>query len=120
MKIDAHQHVFWHGRDDAGAWRMHNVRVCGEWKQRILVDDPRCQQLFRKAGELGCPVVIHLDVPYFPDAGTGAPVYQPNWYEGTIVNLERAAAACPDTITLLPQAKHLDMAGPKRMREEEY
>src|SRR5947208_2889493 len=150
MIIDSHQHVFWHGRDDAGlvadmdahgierAWllswevlpfedassyhgalnpvhfrpdgthpgiplsdlllararyperfvvgycphplagsaperfeaatRIHGARVCGEWKFRIPFDDPRCLELFRKAGELSCPVVLHLDVPYLPDA----------------------------------------------------
>ena len=31
------------------ARRMHGVRVCGEWKYRCLIDDPRCLELFRKA-----------------------------------------------------------------------
>lgn len=180
MLIDSHQHVFWHGRDDAGlvadmdeqgidvAWlltwdippsedasiyhavlnpahvrpdgthpgltlsdallarqrhpdrfvlgycpnpildsapdlfqaahHIHGIRVCGEWKYRMLIDDPRALQLFRRAGELGCPVVLHLDVPYLPDAGTERPVYQPLWYGGTVGNLERALKACPDTM----------------------
>jgi predicted TIM-barrel fold metal-dependent hydrolase len=180
MIIDSHQHVFWHGRDDAGlvadmdahdiavAWlltweilpaedepryhralnpahlradgthagiplsdlllarahyperfvvgycphplrgsapeafeaahRIHNVRVCGEWKFRLPFDDPRCLELFRKAGELACPVVLHLDVPYLPHAETGKPVYQKSWYGGTVENLERALKACPETV----------------------
>ena len=179
MKIDSHQHVFWHGRDDAGliadmdeqgidlawlltwhiapeedgpsyhavlnpehmrtdgthagillsdlikardhypdrfvlgycphplhgdapaqfesAYRIHGVRVCGEWKFRVLFDDPRCLNLFRKAGELKCPVVLHLDVPYLPDEKTGALTYKPHWYGGTVDNLERALQACPQT-----------------------
>ena len=179
MLLDSHQHVFWHGRDDAGlvadldahgidqawllsweippeednpgyhavlnpeharpdgthpglplsdvlrardhhpkrfvpgfcpnpwranapalfeaAYRIHGVRVCGEWKFRVLFDDPRCLELYRKAGELGCPVVLHLDVPYLPDRQTGKPVYQPLWYGGTVDNLERALLACPET-----------------------
>jgi predicted TIM-barrel fold metal-dependent hydrolase len=182
MKLDSHQHVFWHGRDDAGlvadmdehgndlawllsweippvednpsyhgvlnpvhfrpdgthagiplidllqtrnrypdrfivgycpyplngnapalfesAYKIHRVRVCGEWKFRIPFDDPRCINLFRKAGELGCPVVLHLDAPYLPDKETGEMTYQNNWYGGTIDNLERALAACPGTIFL--------------------
>jgi predicted TIM-barrel fold metal-dependent hydrolase len=178
MIIDSHQHVFWHGRDDAGliadmdehgidlawllswditpfedasqyhrvlnplhrrhdgthagipladllrarehypsrfvvgycphpmldhapalfesAYRMHGVRVCGEWKFRMLVDDPRCIELFRKAGELGCPVVLHLDVPYLSD-GKGGRAYQPLWYGGTVANIQRALEACPQT-----------------------
>ncbi len=80
------------------AYHMYGVRVCGEWKLRMLIDDPRSIELFRKAGELKCPVVIHLDVPYLPDVKTGRPQYQPQWYGGTVLNLERALEACPDTI----------------------
>lgn len=82
------------------AWHMHGVRVCGEWKQRMLLDDPRSLELFRKAGELGCPVVVHIDVPYRPDPETGFPAYQWEWYGGTIANFERALDACPDTVFL--------------------
>ncbi len=177
--IDTHQHVFWHGRDDAGlaadldghgieyAWlltweiapsehsshflavlnpsrirpdgthegilledllsaerhypgrfvpgfcphplvgdaparlkaaaSMYGVKVCGEWKFRIPFDDPRCILLFRTAGELGLPVVLHLDVPFLPD-GNGSPAYCERWYGGTVENLERALLACPDTV----------------------
>ncbi len=180
MLIDSHQHVFWHGRDDAGliadmdehgidvAWllsweiapeedsphyhgvlnpenlrgdgthagivlkdlirardrypdrfvlgycphpckadapalleaahRIHGARVCGEWKFRVLFDDPRCLNLYRKAGELNMPVVLHLDVPYRPAPDSGAATYDPLWYGGTIDNLERALQACPDTV----------------------
>lgn len=80
------------------AYRIHRVRVCGEWKFRILFDDPRCLELYRKAAELGCPVVLHLDVPYLPDPQTGRPVYQRSWYGGTVENLERALRSCPETI----------------------
>jgi len=79
------------------AYHMHRARVCGEWKFRMLLDDPRCLELFRKAGELGCPVVLHIDVPYRADAETGRPAYQPSWYGGTIDNLARAVEACPQT-----------------------
>lgn len=73
------------------AVRIHGVRVCGEWKFRMLFDDPRCLEVYRTAGRLGCPVVLHLDVPYLAGA------YQRNWYGGTIDNLERALVACPQT-----------------------
>ncbi|MCC7191164.1 MAG: amidohydrolase family protein [Phycisphaeraceae bacterium] len=178
MMIDSHQHVFWHGRDDAGliadmdahgidvswllsweilphedspgyhgvlnplhfrddgthkgiplsdlllardrypgrfivgycphparasapkafeaAYRIHGVRVCGEWKFMMPFDDPRCIELFRKAGELHCPVVLHLDWPWCPDA-QGNRVYQPIWYGGTVENLARALESCPQT-----------------------
>lgn len=79
------------------AWRMHGVRVCGEWSYRLLLDDPRSIQLFRRAGELGAPVVIHVDVPYLPGEKS-RPTYQNCWYGGDIRNLERALQACPDTV----------------------
>ncbi len=76
---------------------MHGVRVCGEWKFRVLFDDPRCLELYRAAGALGCPVVLHIDVPFRPDEA-GQPVYREDWYGGTVANLERALAACPQTV----------------------
>src|SRR5206468_2649605 len=54
-----------------GGVRIHGACVCGEWKFRLPFDDPRCLEVFRKAGQLGCPVVLHLDVPYLPDRETG-------------------------------------------------
>src|SRR5690242_4071681 len=80
------------------AYHIHRVRVCGEWKFRVLFDDPRCLELFHKAGQLGCPVVLHLDVPYLSDPETGRPVYQRHWYGGTVANLERALESCPETV----------------------
>lgn len=78
------------------ACRMHGVRVCGEWKFQILLDDPRCIRLFRKAGELGCPVVLHIGSPYCRDEN-GTIKYVDQWYGGTIEHLERALQACPET-----------------------
>ncbi len=75
---------------------MYGVKVCGEWKFRIPFDDPRCIRLFRAAGELGMPVVLHLDVPFLPDEN-GKPTYYDTWYGGTVDNLERALLACPET-----------------------
>ena len=81
------------------AYHMHGVRVCGEWKLRMLMDDPRCLNLYRLAGKLKCPVTFHIDIPYLPD-GKGRPKYFTDWYAGTVDNLERALQACPDTIFL--------------------
>lgn len=79
------------------AYRIHGVRVCGEWSYRMPLDDPRAINLFRKAGELKCPVVLHMDVPCLPD-GQGGQRYQKYWIAGTVLNLERALQACPETI----------------------
>jgi predicted TIM-barrel fold metal-dependent hydrolase len=80
------------------AYHIHGARVCGEWKFRLPFDDPRCLELYHRAGQLSCPVVLHLDVPYLPHPETGRPVYQKSWYGGTVANLERALVACPETI----------------------
>jgi len=77
------------------ACEMHGVRICGEWKFRMLIDDPRSLELFRAAGRRRAPVVLHLDVPYLPPSG-GKHVSQ--WYGGTVENLVRALDACPETI----------------------
>ena len=81
------------------SYHMHGVRVCGEWKFRILLDDPRCLNVFKVAGKMRMPVVIHMDVPYLADS-EGNMNYRPSWYGGTVANLERALRACPDTIFL--------------------
>lgn len=74
------------------AYHSHGVRVCGEWSYRMLLNDPRAILLFRKAGELGAPVVLHIDTPFLNG------VYQENWYGGEIGALEQALQACPDTV----------------------
>lgn len=79
------------------AYKIHGVRVCGELKIRVLIDDPRCINLFRTAGELGCPVVLHLDIPYLPDE-KGVLKYRSEWYCGNIENLERVMKLCTGTI----------------------
>jgi len=79
------------------AVRMYDVRLCGEWKATVPLDDPRCLNLFRWCGEHGLAVLFHIDVPYRPDPRTGKTIYQKEWYGGSIDNVERAVAACPDT-----------------------
>ena len=63
----------------------------------MLLDDPRALELFRKAGALRCPVVLHLDVPYLPDQN-GEQIYQTYWYGGGAAPLERTLQACPETV----------------------
>jgi len=79
------------------AHHMHGVRICGEWKYRQPFDDPRSLEIFRMAGQLKMPVVLHLDVPYLRNAA-GRAEYQPLWFGGTVANLERALQACPETV----------------------
>lgn len=74
------------------AVKMHNVRICGEWSYRTVLDDPRAIELFQTAGSLNAPVVLHIDTPYLNA------VYQEDWYGGEIGTLDRALAKCPNTI----------------------
>jgi predicted TIM-barrel fold metal-dependent hydrolase len=76
--------------------RMYGVRICGEWKFRMPLDDPRCLELFKVAGRFRTPVVLHLDVPNLPD-GCGGMRNMPMWYGGSVSNLERALQVCPET-----------------------
>jgi len=79
------------------AFEMHSLAICGEWKYRMLFDDPRNIRLMRTAGELGLPVLLHLDIPWRPST-EGHPSYDPLWFGGTVDNLERCIIECPDTI----------------------
>lgn len=63
----------------------------------MLLDDPRAIELFRKAGALKCPVVLHMDVPFLTDED-GHQRYQARWYGGDVHNLERTLQACPETV----------------------
>lgn len=70
------------------------VRVCGEFKYRILASTPDAIKLYRYAGEMGLPVTIHFDLP-FPNSLGGK--YEDIWYAGGIEELERVLKLCPDT-----------------------
>jgi predicted TIM-barrel fold metal-dependent hydrolase len=75
---------------------IHGIRLAGEYKVRVLFDDPDAIRLYRACAELGLPVTIHLDYPI--DHGRGD-YPRPNWwYGGSIEALERAMIASPETV----------------------
>lgn len=80
----------------AAAVDILGVRICGEWKFTLHIDDPRCIEIFRFAGTRNLPVVLHLDVAYLPPQG-GTYVGEGMWKGGSIDNLIRVLEACPDT-----------------------
>ncbi len=81
----------------ASAIDIYGVRVCGEVKLRMMLDDWDAIRMWRFCGEKGLPVTVHIDYE-FPSAGKFP---RPNyWYGGGIEAFERAIAACPDTIFL--------------------
>ena len=72
------------------------VQVCGEFKVRILYDNPDCIDYFRFCGEAGLPVTLHFDCPKASLSGCDYP-RKSWWYGGSIDNLERVLKACPNT-----------------------
>jgi predicted TIM-barrel fold metal-dependent hydrolase len=76
------------------AVKLHGVRICGELKVRIHYDDPDALALFQTAGELGLPVLFHLEGVLPPGQIQKERQY---WYGGEIDNVERALQACPGT-----------------------
>lgn len=88
-------HPLWPGAPQMlrSATEMYGVRLCGEWKFTLPLDDPRSLEVFKMAGELGLAVLLHLDVPYL----AGNPKLQRVWFGGDIETLERTLLACPGT-----------------------
>jgi len=73
---------------------IYRVRVFGEFKLRMRYDDPDAIRLFQYCGELGLPVIFHLDVT-FPRHGV--PSEWQWWYGGGIENMEAPLRLCPHT-----------------------
>jgi predicted TIM-barrel fold metal-dependent hydrolase len=74
------------------------VRVYGELKIRQMYDNLDLIAMYRLCGELGLPVLFHLEIelpnPRGASAGGGA---RPYWYGGEFDVLERFLAKCPGT-----------------------
>ncbi len=75
---------------------LYDIRLAGEYKSRVVFDDPDSLRVLRTFGELGLPVTIHLE--YGTDHGGSTYPWRDWWYGGTIGALDRALTACPDTI----------------------
>ena len=76
---------------------LYDIKLCGEFKLRMVLDDPDALRMFRYCGEIGLPVLVHIDYEF--DAASSYP--WPNyWYGGGIEAFGRALEACPDTIFL--------------------
>ena len=72
----------------------YRVRVFGELKLRMRYDDPDAIRLFHYCGELGLPVIFHLQ-PTFPRLGV--PNARQWWYGGGLENMETPLRLCPQT-----------------------
>lgn len=78
------------------AHEIYNARICGEVKCRVMYDNFDCLRLFRTAGMLKMPVVLHFDY----DRQTTCTDRWSEWFGGSIDTLERVLQACPDTVFL--------------------
>lgn len=73
---------------------IHRVRIFGEFKLRMRYDDPDAIRLFHYCGELGLPVIFHLDVT-FPRHEV--PSSRQWWYGGDLETMEAPLRLCPRT-----------------------
>jgi hypothetical protein len=78
------------------AVEIHGIRLAGELKVRLSFDDPDALRLYRFCGEQRLPITIHLDYPI--EHGQGSYPRPDWWYGGSMEALERAVAACPQTV----------------------
>ena len=74
----------------------YGVKICGEFKYRMMLDNPDAVDLFRYCGSRNVPVILHLDNPGAHSMPEGAQ-WPHSWYGGDIFTLERALQLCPDT-----------------------
>ena len=77
------------------AMKAYDVKICGELKYRMMLDNPDAIRLYRFCGENGLPVIVHIqrDIPH-NQKGDKQKSY---WYGGDIDALERALKLCPET-----------------------
>ena len=73
---------------------LYDISICGELKLRMMYDNPDAIRMYRVCGELGLPVLIHLD--YELKEGDRYP-WADYWYGGGIDVLERMLELCPET-----------------------
>src|SRR5437879_2969389 len=76
------------------AVNTHHVRVFGELKLGMRYDDPDAIRLFHYCGELGLPVICHLQ-PTFPRLGV--PSARQWWYGGGLEVMDTPLRLCPHT-----------------------
>lgn len=68
-----------------GHFQSRGARGFGEHKCGLAMDDPRSLALYRRCGELGLPVLFHMDPAL-------------NWDEAGLPRLERALRECRETV----------------------
>jgi len=73
---------------------LYGVKVYGELKIRMMLDNCDAIRMYRFCGEKGLPVIVHIDYEFDQARNYPRPNY---WYGGGIEAFERAIAKCPET-----------------------
>jgi len=80
------------------AVKIHGIKVCGELKCRMRYDNPDAIAMFRFCGQLGIPVLFHLECVKFILEKQCSDIYQwCEWYGGDMSVVENMCRLCPDT-----------------------
>ncbi len=80
------------------AVRIHGIKVCGELKCRMRYDDPDAIALFRYCGQIGVPVLYHLECPPVILERFDESIHTwPEWYGGDMTAVDNMCRLCPDT-----------------------
>jgi predicted TIM-barrel fold metal-dependent hydrolase len=81
----------------AFAISLYGVRIYGELKVRMMLDNLDAIRMYRFCAEKNLPVLVHIDY----EIPSNLKYPRPNWwYGGGIEAFERAIKACPETIFL--------------------
>lgn len=80
------------------AARIHGIRVYGELKCRMRYDNPDALATYRYCGELGLPVLFHLEGHRARlEQQSKSPNEWPEWYGGEISVVDTMCRLCPQT-----------------------
>jgi predicted TIM-barrel fold metal-dependent hydrolase len=81
------------------AVEIHGIKVYGEFKCRIRFDNPDAIAMYRLCGELGLPVLFHLQcAPAAVEKQAESINTWVEWYGGDMSVVETICRMCPDTI----------------------
>lgn len=77
---------------------LHGIRIYGEQKTRMRYDDQDAIAMYHYCGELGLPVLFHLEAPAYRVKQQLADIFTwPEWYGGGIDVVESMCRQCPNT-----------------------
>jgi predicted TIM-barrel fold metal-dependent hydrolase len=80
------------------AVRIHGIKVFGELKCRMRYDSPDAIATFRYCGQIGLPVLFHLECPPILLKRMCEDIYAwPEWHGGDMSAVENMCRLCPDT-----------------------